>query len=135
VNAALLHRIADRIEAHPAQYDQATFGLQPDRTVSGPAHRTCKAPCCVAGWACLLSGDPDAFYCETTEEVGDHAAALLGLTPRQKDRLFDSLWSTEWMAADEDLLDYEAYDGEYFRPTAAQAADVLRRLARKELVL
>jgi len=137
MNKALLHQIADRIEATPAQYDQTHFG---DFEYVGGA--ICDTPRCVAGWACSLAGMkghlvrvPDLEDEEgglMYPSIAERAAVELGLTPKERRLLFCSSWPLHW-------LDHPPANpsrgGGRFTPTAAEAAAVLRRFAAGTLAL
>jgi len=134
MNAALLHRIADRIEAHPTQYAQDRNGLV-DIHKNKYYYVT---PCCVATWACLLSNPTHALGPHALVDMAeyphlyDKAAALIGCTPWTE--LFHAGWPIGWLPAAErpPAHPWGAY---FFTPTAGEAVGVLRRLARKEIAL
>ena len=85
-NAELAYRVLDHIDAHPDQHDQHVWI---ERVMSGG--KDCGTAACLAGWACLLSGDTPVFgdeseigTCEvstgrTYESVPERAAELLGI--------------------------------------------------------
>jgi hypothetical protein len=81
LNTGLLRAVLAHIDAHPELHDQRAFDT---RTECGTAH-------CVAGWACLLSGQYtydarwQVFRDGRKESVdpGATARTLLGITEQQ----------------------------------------------------
>lgn len=95
-NAGLMWRVLDQIDAHPELWDQEYWFTVTE----------CGTAACVAGWACLLSGDKPLPLLGKFEDlsVGEQAAhvdvqgwmrltrlraqELLGITEEQADVLF-----------------------------------------------
>jgi hypothetical protein len=107
---ALLRKVQEKIRTEPEAYDQATYGR-----IDG-----CGTACCIAGWACILSGKYSVrasawssvavFY---GTALGEHtyasagAGKLLGLNAAEADILFASdagRWpepfGSEWAVTD-----------------------------------
>jgi hypothetical protein len=81
-NRELADRIIEQIETHPEQWDQGNWS-----TFSSE----CGTVCCVAGWACELSGIQTIPWSGVTTLEGrikDTARHLLGLDVYQADSLF-----------------------------------------------
>lgn len=97
-NADLMYQVIDQIDAHPELWDQGYWFTVTD----------CGTAACVAGWACLLSGDKPFPLLQKLEDlpVGelvsyvdvkgwqvwarDRAQKLLGITDGQADALFNA---------------------------------------------
>jgi len=148
MNTDLLLAIADRIEAEPHWFNHSHWGrvyrlgetapavdLIMEPSSDGPHTRTCTTPCCVGGWAIILSG----HELEARASMRDVAAALLQLTRYQARLLFQDAWPLAWLPeapvrrqAWLDRLVAEGRGdprlGSVFRPVADEAANVLRRI-------
>ena len=93
-NAELAYRVLDHIDAHPEEHDQGAWILR----------RECRTTACFAGRVSLLSGDEPQLDPNGGEwvdsvrsaaigrvrHIHNRAAALLGITESQADRLFDA---------------------------------------------
>lgn len=92
VNAEMLRRIADEIEAHPENYDQAHY-------------RGCGTKCCIAGHAIRMLGREFAnwspFVLKGGGNVWDVAREALGLRGFcEADVLFHADWKPRGTVAD-----------------------------------
>lgn len=85
-NLPLLRKVLDHIDKFPEQWDQGWWGRK----------SACGTVCCLAGWACILSGHELEFgECRTIAHVaiGDRyieniAAEELGVTAMEAQNLF-----------------------------------------------
>lgn len=111
LNADMLHRVADAIEAQPENYNQNEYAEVSD----------CGTRCCIAGWAARLDprldwdGEPLSRRGVTPGAVHRAGQRALGLSEREAAVLFDADWHPSDLACDD--------------PTAAEAAAFLRGLA------
>lgn len=89
VNSDLLRRTIEHVEAHPDEWDQAHW--------AGDG-ADCGTTCCLAGWACRLSGlridwdrqdgNGQAWWLTDGRLISTTAQQLLGLTDTQAMELF-----------------------------------------------
>lgn len=141
MNTEEVLQLAKTIEANPKDFDQSQFH-DPNLPYD---------PCCLAGWTCRLfspegvppprkaippNGDTQnedwgpiecgglVFPSPNLPQLIE-ARALLGLSFDQAKALFSYRWPVAWLSP--------SYEGVWFRPSAAQAVDILRRIARGEL--
>jgi len=137
MNKQLFLDLADVIEADPKQFDMNHWLFTP--TTVQPTLNACGTTACVCGWTnFLIRPDDDVLGVEG--EYGDIEAAAnaLGIDSRVvDDRLFSCGHESVW-AELADEFDWDTYDSglvNWSEPTAAQAAEVLRRIADGRLVL
>jgi len=125
INTELLYQIADAIEVDEGRFDQTRFGAP------GTDGAT---PCCVGGWALLLSYPADQLQQigNNPDEWHRRARLALGLTWEQAQHLFAFYWPTHWLPGDLRSL-YDAHGRAWFAPLGHEAAAVLRRIARDEI--
>lgn len=115
LNVELLKQIRDKIASTPDAYDQMVYG-RPDHTAP------CGTACCIAGWACVLSGRysvedirkaRDAEYV-VKERISETAQELLGLSENEADTLFTAEPEGSWEDYDDDGED--AFEGGWPEP-------------------
>lgn len=92
VNQVLAQEILDKITAHPDQHRQGMWASKSNDT-------ECGTSCCIAGWACVLSGEELDWYqalngpwfadhTVSGEHIADAAERLLGLPKHDGDYIF-----------------------------------------------
>ena len=150
-----LRAVADAIEFEPCMYDQRVYGedrfsdhegfivkLGTDFPHAGTGE--CGTPCCIAGWAITLFGDPDDTYKTEQQEmasVDTYAAKILGLPfPNHwaSHPLFVGVWPRKWFDPERrinppgELPTFGSSVNEYYdTPGAEQAVMVLRKIANE----
>jgi hypothetical protein len=120
-NAELFRRVADMIEAHPANYDQQAWLATPDCKPPTSALPECGTTCCINGWGVWLSATPEmhakariagsdvGYFNKLIACLGQPVdsfalgAELFGIAQDEADWLFDCDWSPDWDPAKEDL--------------------------------
>lgn len=105
LNIELFKKVRNKIKTTPNAYDQGTFGR---RSKAAP----CGTAACIAGWACVLSGQMDTETLYATSaldplEVQRKAAEVLRLSEEEADILF--VGSPEGESYDPE----EEWDNEY----------------------
>lgn len=115
--------------------DQELFGAHTDMT---RAWTDCGTTACVAGWTLAWADATDVSTADDWNRgrgIATRARQELRLTTDQAERLFFSAMGrdTIWSEVDHEY-DFDRGPWSY-HPTAAQAADVLRRIANEELTL
>lgn len=130
LNIELFKAIREKIASTPEAYDQAIWGRHEDEAPCGTA-------CCIAGWACVLSGVVSPEEIRDTgasgvigqigegRNVGDLAEKALGLSKRQGDVLFMGQPEGEWEDYDDDGNDVyvgRGHDASTFRGTVISAS-------------
>ena len=127
----LILKVADAIEEAPELYDQGTFGLVGNLEGAAdtrPRNFICDTPCCVAGWALILS----KTKVRVGEGIAPAAAKAMGLDP-DKGAIFSTIWPMNVIPEEEWPENYDKFD--FIKPTPSQAAHALRRLVAGELTL
>jgi hypothetical protein len=98
VNAPLMWKVLEHIEAHPEEWDQGFWGVQ------WGVQRDCTTTYCFAGWACVIGGNDQQqphllndgvrthLIDETVggSEIADEAIELLGIDTDAATVLFDN---------------------------------------------
>lgn len=121
MNTELLLKIADTIEEHQHLYTQGTYGMRKDP-------RECGTACCVAGWAIALS--PGGFsMVDINDDIPLLAMNLLRLSGYERMILFDEEWPAPWFVM-ADCQEEREDDYNWVNPTASQAVNVLRAMAK-----
>ena len=114
-----LRMIGSAIEGDPDDYYQSSFGDDKEAdefyahgetlqdSFSHAGEGVCGTPCCVAGWAIALFGDPNDIVVDDEGEVikgiGDYALDLLGIelpisfVENRNHPLFFARWPEDWL--------------------------------------
>jgi hypothetical protein len=101
LNIELFRAVREKIASAPAAYDQTTFG-QPDEDAP------CGTAACIAGWACILSGEMDAptLYDANTgqlqQSIVETATRVLGIADNEAEILFTAEPEGEWEDYDDE---------------------------------
>jgi hypothetical protein len=120
-NADLFRRVADMIEAHPANYDQQAWLMTADYKPPTSLLPDCGTTCCINGWGVWLSATSEmhakariatsdaGYFNALIAQLGQPddsfglGAELFGITEDEAEWLFDPDWAPEWDPAEEDL--------------------------------
>ena len=136
MNTELMLEIAEVIEIHEEKFNMSSYfsGDDNDQITEELQSIDCNSTACIAGWAVALV-DADQWITNTTGNSVcwlETGAKVLGLTDEQAMSLFFVDMHTIW----EELSDeYDDIDLSNQQVGAWTAADVLRRIAKGDIVL
>lgn len=125
LNIELFKAIREKIATTPEAYDQAVYGRPESAAPCGTA-------ACIAGWACVLSGQMDTQELLRRERsrgwefdsIAETAQRVLGLSEEEADTLFEGEPGGQWDDYDDE--GGNVYTGGWPEPFAGDWRDARR---------